>query len=282
MNMYDSSMLRAIVWMEERIDQEITLDEVAKQATFSKFHFTRLFKAVTKESFNDYVRKRRLTRATYALIDTKVSILQIAVDVGYASHEAFTRAFTTYMGLTPLRYRKQGMHHRNLYKEPLTSQWLHKIKFPVREEVQIVHKPETIIAGLHLTGEFDNNRISQLWNRFYDELFKLGINPDQVIGYGYESLDASNTPYYLAAIEVDSLEQYPDRWTCERIPSHQYAVFQLENKIESIPYAIEHIYKHLLPTHGLRPALHYSFEYYDKDFIANNIENCLQLYIPIE
>ncbi|MGG1657976.1 AraC family transcriptional regulator [Brevibacillus sp. NRS-1366] len=59
MELYDGSILRVIEYMENRIDCDLTLDELASEAAFSKFHFTRVFKAVTKETIYEYIRKRR-------------------------------------------------------------------------------------------------------------------------------------------------------------------------------------------------------------------------------
>ncbi|WP_052329688.1 helix-turn-helix domain-containing protein [Thermicanus aegyptius] len=282
MNQYDGSILKAIEYIENRIDHEIPLDEIAKVAAFSKFHFTRIFKAVTKENLNDYIRKRRLTLAARALIETDMPIQQIGFTYGYSSQEAFTRAFKQYMGISPKSYRNKGIHYHNLYKEALSEPLLYLKKRQVPYKASIIQKPSFMIGGICLSGELNHHQISVLWNRFYDELQRFSINPETVACYGYESIDETNTPYYLAAIEMDRLENLPPGWRREVIPEHKYAAFTLENVIENIPNAMEEIYQNQLPAMNLKPVQNFSIEYYEADFMANDRTYTLKFLVPVE
>lgn len=281
MDLYDSSILRTVDYIENRITDELTLDELSKEATFSKFHFTRIFKAITKETVNEYIRKRRLTLAAKELIETSTPLIQIALTYGYTSQAAFSRAFKIYTGITPQSYRKKGIHHHNLYKEALSETILQINKQPVRYSASIIEKPSIFIGGISIKGDLRSNQISKLWNQFYEELHKQSINPETARCYGYESLDESNMPYYLAAIEVDSLENLPEGWSGVLIPNHKYAVFTLENVIENISYAIEDIYKNQLPELNVKPEMNYNFEFYDEEFTAHDSRYTLQFFVPI-
>jgi AraC family transcriptional regulator len=281
MDLYDSSILRAIKCIENRIKDEITLDELAREAAFSKFHFTRIFKAITKENLNEYIRKRRLTLAAKELVETNTPIIELALKSGYTSQEAFSRAFKSYTDMTPQSYRKKGVHHQNLYKEPLSETLLKIKKQPVRFQPTIVEKAAFTIGGIKLTGSLQNHSISKLWNVFYEELHKQSINPETVSCYGFESIDETNTPYYLAAIEVDNLDHLPKGWLGEQIPEHKYAVFPLDNVIDNIPFAIEEIYKDQLQEMNVTPVMNYSFEFYDDDFVVHDCRHTLKFYIPI-
>lgn len=107
MESYDTSILKVTEYIERRINQKITLEELSREAAFSKYHFMRIFKALTKETLNEYVRKRRLTLAAKELIESDTSLIQIALKYDYASQEAFSRTFSSYMGTSPLSYRKK-------------------------------------------------------------------------------------------------------------------------------------------------------------------------------
>lgn len=282
MELYDGSILRVIEYVENRIDCELTLDELASEAAFSKFHFTRVFKAVTKETIYEYIRKRRLTEAAKDLVETNIPLLQIALTYGYTSQEAFTRAFKNYTGISPQSYRKKAAHHRNLYKAAISETVLQTKKRPVRQAASIVERPDIWIGGIALRGEHHHRMRSKLWNQFDEELQKRAIDPVTTRGYGYESLDDENKPYYLAAIEVDSLDNLPQGWVGKHIPRHKYAVFSLDNVIEEMPFAVEEIYKKQLQELNVKPKLDFCFEFYEEGFIANDRTHPLQLFVPIE
>ncbi|MFB5675369.1 helix-turn-helix domain-containing protein [Paenibacillus terreus] len=270
MNLYESSILNAVAYMEERMDKEITLDEIASVAAFSKFHFTRLFKSIARESISEYIRKRRLTLAARALIETDAPILELSLCFGYSSQEAFTRAFKSYIGMSPQSYRQKGSHHHNLYKESLTDTLAKLTKQESTCRVRIIEQPSFLIGGIALGEMLSNHAISRLWNRFYEGLAKCGIDPETAVCYGYESLDDDDSSYYVAGIPVPSLEQLPDGWTGIHVPEHKYAAFELDNIIEHIPYVLEEIYKNQLPAMNLKPVSNFSLEFYDENYSTND------------
>ena len=72
---------------------------------FSPYHFHRIFKGVVGEGVNEYVRRLRLESAAVALKTTDRGVLQVALDAGYGTHEAFTRAFRQLFGVSPTQFR---------------------------------------------------------------------------------------------------------------------------------------------------------------------------------
>lgn len=87
-------------------DESLTLKLLAQEFGYSESHFSRRFRQVSRMQFRDYLRYRKLAFALRQLRDTDNSVLQIALDHGFSSHEAFTRAFREAYGLTPSEYRK--------------------------------------------------------------------------------------------------------------------------------------------------------------------------------
>jgi AraC-like DNA-binding protein len=88
-----------------RDDDGLTLRVIAGESGYSEFHMTRKFKELAGVSLRDYLRKRRLAFALIDLRDTAKSILDIAVDYGFSSHEAFCRSFKAAYGIPPSIYR---------------------------------------------------------------------------------------------------------------------------------------------------------------------------------
>lgn len=88
-----------------RDDEALTLRALAELLGYSEFHTTRRFKEVSGMPLRDYLRGRRLAFALKEVRDGDASLLDIALDHGFSSHEAFTRAFKRAFGVTPSAYR---------------------------------------------------------------------------------------------------------------------------------------------------------------------------------
>ena len=88
-----------------RDDDGLTLKELAKANRYSEFYMTRKFKELSGVCLRDYLRKRRLAFALIDLRDTEKNILDIALDYGFSSHEAFCRSFKATYGIPPSTYR---------------------------------------------------------------------------------------------------------------------------------------------------------------------------------
>jgi AraC-like DNA-binding protein len=87
---------------------DVTLDKLASVAELSKYHFLRQFNQVVGMTPGAYLRTLRLCHAARLLRTSEAPILDIALQVGFADHPSFSRAFARHMGLTPSEYRKLG------------------------------------------------------------------------------------------------------------------------------------------------------------------------------
>jgi len=87
-------------------DEALTLRNLSAKLGYSEFHATRKFREISGMSFRDYLRRRKLAFALKEVRDGERSILEIALDYGFSSHEAFTRAFRRAYGVAPAAYRR--------------------------------------------------------------------------------------------------------------------------------------------------------------------------------
>ncbi|MBQ9951729.1 MAG: AraC family transcriptional regulator [Clostridia bacterium] len=88
-------------------DEALTLKHLAQRMGYSESYVSRKFREVSGMQLRDYMRSRKLAFALIRLRDTDEGILNIALDYGFSSHEAFTRAFKDAYGLTPSEYRQR-------------------------------------------------------------------------------------------------------------------------------------------------------------------------------
>ena len=90
-----------------RRDDALTLRALANRLGYSEYYVSRKFRTISCLSFREYLRSRRLAFALKALRDSNADILSIALDHGFSSHEAFTRAFRELYDITPSEYRQR-------------------------------------------------------------------------------------------------------------------------------------------------------------------------------
>lgn len=102
---YVKRVLKVLIYIEANIDEELTMEGLAKLACYSPFHFHRVFQAIVGETIHQYVKRLRIQRAAGKLRHTNQPITEIALDTCYDTPSAFTKAFKQFMGASPKRYR---------------------------------------------------------------------------------------------------------------------------------------------------------------------------------
>ena len=91
--------------IKDKRSEEMTLSVLSGKFGYSEYHLSRKFREISGMRLRDYLRNRRLAFALKDIRDTDWGILDIAMDYGFSSHEAFTRAFKSAYGITPSQYR---------------------------------------------------------------------------------------------------------------------------------------------------------------------------------
>lgn len=91
--------------IRDKQDEALTLRMLSQKFGYSESHFSRNFRRVSGMRLRDYLRFRRLAFALAPLREGRQPIVQIALDAGFSSHEAFARAFQAAYGITPGQYR---------------------------------------------------------------------------------------------------------------------------------------------------------------------------------
>lgn len=111
---------KVVDYIDKHFDEELTLDMLADVASFSRFHFHRLFSAMTGETVNGFIKRVRLERAASMLmVKSRQTITEIAFQCGFSGNAVFTRAFNEYFQMSPTLFRNGG------YKELSKTRKLH-------------------------------------------------------------------------------------------------------------------------------------------------------------
>jgi AraC family transcriptional regulator len=106
-NSYTERMLKVLVFIQNHLDEDLSLEELAGVACFSPYHFHRIFRGMVGEGLAQYVRRLRLQRAAYYLKNSRQSVTDLAFAAGYETVESFIRAFRRLFGMTPTCYRER-------------------------------------------------------------------------------------------------------------------------------------------------------------------------------
>lgn len=100
-------MQGAIGFIEDRLTEELSIEDIAHSANSSNANFQRIFSIVTGMTVGDYIRSRRLSLAGIELTESDVKFLDTALKYGYETAESFTKAFTRFHGVTPSTAKRQ-------------------------------------------------------------------------------------------------------------------------------------------------------------------------------
>lgn len=106
---YQERLNRVLGYLEARLGEDVSLEKLAEVACFSPHHFHRIFTGMVGESVKAHVRRLRLERAAHRLYFTGLRVTDIALDSGYDSPEAFSRAFRAQFSLSPGAYRDAAL-----------------------------------------------------------------------------------------------------------------------------------------------------------------------------
>ncbi|HTR47866.1 MAG TPA: AraC family transcriptional regulator [Verrucomicrobiae bacterium] len=268
---YRARIERVIRALSNEPEASHTLDELARIAHFSPFHFHRIYRAMVGESVIETARRLRLARAALLLATTDSPVTEVAMDSGYESVQTFSRAFRNLTNVSPREFRDRGMQLAQLVVG------LRPIKRGGSSmQVEIVErgpiKAWTMRLRGALTPENFKDTYSRLWQWqidhgiagrtreaigiFYGD--SEGISRGPVEGSGWGGGGDNAFRYYAGVVWDEPLEADGGIEVLE-VPGGKYASYRLIGSYHGIPAAFQRLYGEWLPKSGLvpddRPAL---------------------------
>ncbi len=263
-------------YIEKHLAEEIKIGDLAKLASLSQFYYQRLFSRLVKKPVNEYIKLRRLAKASEALCEKNQRILVIALDCGFSSHEAFTRAFKDAFGMTPEEYRASPVRLNNFVKPQLLLNYtLVDENVPlIAEGIVLEITRRSLSAPQYFIGLSKEEPIDQmpggggtgvdtlgkLWDEFHENkstIQELKKDGDE-LGVAYPGTKEGYYRYFAGAEAVsnEAIEGYSS-W---ELPQGEYVVcsFEAENFEHLVMDAVYKAHKYLfetwLPNHKLVSA----------------------------
>ncbi|WP_211909437.1 AraC family transcriptional regulator [Tardiphaga alba] len=247
-----------VQWIEHHLDTPLSVEVIAEVAGLSPYHFSRLFSARMGRGVMAHVRGRRLVRAAQRLAtDPELRLIDLAVDCGFDSQEAFTRAFSRTFGVAPGRFR------RGFSVTPIEGQY--PMTMP-ETDVTLTQLPElatleafTVAGPQRRFDEGNKAEIPQLWSQMMGALPFAGQAPEWTTYGVVWNVDRAEGHFdYLAGVGVADEATLPAGFSALRIPAGHYAVFRITLNggpvHQQLKSAMARIWGELVPAAGLNVA----------------------------
>lgn len=290
---YEQSLEQAILYIETHLGDPLTVEEVARHAGYSYYHLTRVFTAYLGESVGSYIKKRRLANAARELLYTDKRIIDIAVDHGFESGEAFSRAFKSVYRTSPVSYRHNRLELFISSKPKMDQPLLTHLTRNLTVHPAIVELPDIQTAGLRGYTTLGDNVIPQLWSSFQA---RMHLIPNQIPGgrgFGIcEACEGGNNLYTMndnvmfsevAAVEVSSVRELPPPFIPKTLKGGKYAVFTHTGSLKNLGLSFQYIWgTWFLKTDEAVDARE-DFELYDERFLGyDHPDSQIDLCIPVK
>jgi AraC family transcriptional regulator len=265
-------MHRVLEAIDQRLDRPLDLAQLAAVAHFSPYHFHRVFAAWMGETLGDYLRRRRVELAASRLAaQPRLSVLQVALAVGFGSGEAFTRAFKARFGCSPSAWRAQRKHDQADGK--IDQAWRERgdqtagIANPIEGtamDVKLIERAPVRIAYMRHLGPY-----GEPIARFWMEEVAPWMATEGLMGrarYGISHDEPSVTDpaqcRYDACVEVDDGYTPSGRALVTTLPGGRYAVMPFKGTGAEVFVAWRRLLGEWLPASRLQLDMRPCFEHY--------------------
>lgn len=280
----------AIEFIENHLQEELTIQEIAAKANFSPFHFQRLFQLISGFTVHEYIRKRRLTEAAIQLKETDDNILEIAISFQYASQEAFTRAFAGCFGMTPAKYRKADAAIK-------IQPRIDFLDYPNRVKGELhMYKPAIIqleqkqIIGYEYHTNLNHDTYFAEIPGFYhhfgssEHFMKIPYKARPGFSYGISCNFHDNGDFsFIIGEEVsETAEELAEGFVQLTLPEGKYAEFTVQGAAEQTQHVWKYIYGTWLPHSNYERNEGPDFEVTDVCGSVFPHEMRMKIYIPLK
>jgi AraC family transcriptional regulator len=226
---------KAMSYIEEHLDGEVTLKEAARHALCSEYHFQRMFSYLSGYTLAEYIRRRRLTCAAAELRDKELRVMDTALKYGYQSPDAFTRAFKEYHGITPSEARGNGIPLKAFPKMTFRL----TVDGGVEMNYRLEEKESFRIAGIKkrvpIVFEGVNPEIEKMWRSLDGGMIKemkqlSNMDPSGIISASGNFSEGrmeekGELDHYIGAATT---RECPEHWAQLEVPALTWAVFEVE------------------------------------------------------
>ncbi len=316
-NEYISRINSAIDYIEQNLNEELSLSKIAEEANFSRFHFHRLFGTLVGETLNQFIGRVRLEKAASQLHNNpQKTVTEIAYDCGFSSSAGFARAFKTMFGMSASQWRTTGFRKNSkickkeskirqtvnkkwketalspMYIDPVTNnpKWRIKMLDMANIQIEVKEVPDRHVAYVRHIGPYKGDY--KLFENLFNKLMKWAVPRDllkfpetQMLSVYYDDPEIT----VEEKLRVDACITVPQETIVDgsigktTIPGGKFAIAHFEIDTQEYEDAWKVVYGDWLPQSGFQPDDKPCYELY-----LNNPEehpekkHIVDIYVPVK
>ena len=267
----------ALEMLEKRLTAEISLDDIARTACCTTFHFQPMFSYLADMPLSEYIRRRKMTKAAFDL-QRGAKVIDVALKYGYRSPTAFTRAFQSIHGITPSQAKGKGAP----LKAFPSIRFQMTVKGVTALDYRIEAKGPLRIAGIYTPLEKDMEKNFQIVPAFWQKTVADNILP-KLLGImempavlGISACQEEEWKYWIGVCTSKEVE--PPLEILE-LPAATWAIFPGTGAMPKACQELEkRIFTEWLPTSGYTYGKGADIEVY---YNTDPTDSVFEIWIPV-
>ncbi len=271
---YQQRVQKALTYIMANLDRPLSLKEIARAASFSEYHFHRIFSAVMEESPGEYVTRKKLEKAAIRLAySPNATVSQVAFEFGYASVSSFSKAFNQWFGVRPsminkirdkldakggklqTRYEK-SIETDELFIAPSGEAWYSRFK-EIDRRVTVKTVSSFTLHYLTSPEGYDHAGIRNTWmellERAEDARVDLSACERFAISHDHPGFTPIEKCRYDACLALPESHNQEIALAVTEVPAGRYAVFSVEGAETSILNQYLEFFTVWMPQSGYEP-----------------------------
>ncbi|MGG5209344.1 AraC family transcriptional regulator [Chryseobacterium sp. MIQD13] len=167
MEEHKKRIIKAIQYIDNNLDANLSLEKIAEIAMYSPFHFHRIFRFITGETLQNYIIRKKIEKsAFYLAVKKEIEIKEIFLDLGFSNHSVFSKTFKKYYGIAPSVFRNSApeifhkilqIHNKNGQIDTVFSQYICNVEnllnwTKMNLKIEVKELPEMNLAAVMSLG----------------------------------------------------------------------------------------------------------------------------------
>lgn len=279
-------------YIEKHLDEEINVQQLSKIASFSEYHFQRIFKQFTSESLYSFIKRLRLEKAIFLLrSNRKLTIQDIALSVGFSNQASFAKALKEKFQLNASQIKKMNDSeiHQLINKNRTNGKVLTNDSYytdPIELAIQIVEPLKVLY--IRYTGAYKGN--SDLFSKLFTKLYCFAdknklVNQETrwfVVYHDYSDLTSEEKLRLSVCMSIKNDVSNQGEFGCMELAGGRYAVGKFLLRTDEYQGAWNYMISRWLPDSGYLPDDRLCFEYYPpQEKEDDNAGRVVEIFIPI-
>ncbi len=231
-------------YIDNNLDKNLSIAELAEISHFSKFHFHRIIKGLLGESIGNYIIRTRVEAAAHLIRYTNIGIKNIAYSIGYDSPSSLNKVFKQYYNISPIEYRK---NKNFVIVRSIINNSNIKIKQP-----KIIEVPDKQVIYIRIVGKYGNVNFQKAWNELWsfvnnNKLFTKGMERFG-ISHDDPKITKSENCRYDACLTISKTVKPQGQVGVKRLKGGKFAVFKYEGSYANLGAVYDKIFSDWLIT----------------------------------